>query len=146
MIAFLSSACAHIVTVLGDPYVRKQGYSRMCFLVTKASPLHSLARLQSCCRLDGRAIVTPCYYCEESPGSMDTLPVNTWAHEAKATCDGKCHRKQTAGVKAPVRVKRRGKSSPHLWQHEWLGKPQWEQGQINGERTSTSFKTPWVDC
>ena len=30
-------------------------------------------------------------------------------------------------------MKRWGKSPPHLWQHEWQGKPQLEQGQICGE-------------
>jgi hypothetical protein len=30
-------------------------------------------------------------------------------------------------------VKRWGKSPPHLWQHEWHGKPRLEQGQICGE-------------
>jgi len=32
-----------------------------------------------------------------------------------------------------ARVKRRGKSSPHTWQHVWHGKPRLEQGRIGGE-------------
>ena len=52
---------------------------------------------------------------EESPGSMDTLPGNAWAQSGKTPSDGKCNRKQTASGKPRVRVKRRGKSSPHVW-------------------------------
>ena len=62
--------------------------------------------------------------------------------------DGKWHRKDTAaGARVlAARVKRRGKSSPHSWQHGWLGKPQSEQGQIGGEGLSFPIKTPRVGC
>ena len=64
--------------------------------------------------------------------------------------DGQCHRKQTAKCVSTtsclVRVKRWGKSPPHSWQHEWLGKPQLEQGQIGGEGQSFPTKTPRVGC
>ena len=43
-----------------------------------------------------------------------------------------------------ARVKRRGKSSPRMWQHVWHGKPRLEQGQIGGEGWSAPTKTPRV--
>ncbi len=47
---------------------------------------------------------------------------------------GKCHRKQTAPLRAHalrrVRVKRCGKSAPRSWQQERQGKPHQEQRQI----------------
>ena len=64
--------------------------------------------------------------------------------------DGKCHREHTAdGLRPPqdqARVKRCGKSAPRTRQRVWQGKPQPEQGQIGGERQSSSTKTPRVGC
>jgi len=54
------------------------------------------------------------------------VPGNPW--EARAY--GKCRRKYTAGVSAPVRVKWCGKSAPRGWQQPWQGKPHPEQDQI----------------
>lgn len=65
-----------------------------------------------------------------------SMPDNVRAGKDGAFCflqkvkfflDRKCHRKHTAAQ--AVRVKRRGKSSPHFQQWKWHGKPHREQGQ-----------------
>src|SRR5690242_21908184 len=70
-------------------------------------------------------------------------PANGWALRCS---DGKCHREQTAGGPLPVRVKRRGKSPPRIWQQVRHGKPRLEQGRITGEKWPGSVNTPRVGC
>jgi len=61
----------------------------------------------------------------------DTVPDNV----RRGRPQGKRHRNDTAyRPKAAARLKWCGKSAPHSWQQEWLGKPHREQDQIGAAR------------
>ena len=68
-------------------------------------------------------------------------------------CHGKCNRKYTACFVAEtfvfvprVRLKRRGKSSPHSRQRLWQCKPHREQDQIGTALVAPSRNAVRVDC
>jgi hypothetical protein len=88
----------------------------------------------------GRTVAMQEYiFCvEESPGSMDTLPGNTWAPDVigRRIAPQKTDRPRVSGV----RVKWWGKSPPRSRQRERQGKPQLEQGRISGEQQSSAIK------
>lgn len=59
------------------------------------------------------------------------------ANGLKAKAYGKCNRKYTANL---VRVKRHGKSIPHLWRHEWQCKPHERQEQTETDCPFPKFQ------